>query len=134
MISVKIHNKKLINDISKGLEREQKQVNIKLTKKVLLLTNLIKSGLNEAIGEKSRHFDVKVEMMTGGVMIVVTPNSKIGSYIYRGTSAHDIVSSYEPMPMPDGGFARSVRHPGTDPLKPKIDQAINKALIVSRMM
>lgn len=134
MISVKIKNKKLIDQVSSGLDREAKAVNVKLTKKVLLLTNLIKTGLNEAIGEKARHFDVKVEMMTGGVKIVVTPNSKIGSYIYSGTSAHDIVSSYQPMPMPDGGFSRSVRHPGTDPMKPKIDQAITKAIIAARLM
>jgi hypothetical protein len=37
------------------------------------------------------------------------------------------------MPMPDGGFSRSVRHPGTQPMKEQIDQAIISALRTSGM-
>lgn len=134
MISVNITNRKGLDRVIEDLQRQQRDVNVNMTKKILFLTNLIKSNLRDAIGEKAKHFDVQVNPFGIGVQIIVAPNDDVGRFIYSGTSAHDISSSYEPMPMPDGGFSRSVRHPGTKSLKPQIDRAVSSAVAAARFI
>jgi hypothetical protein len=126
-------NPNAISNMLGFLDSEERNLNINFTKEILQLNVLIKTNLNSVLGEKAKYFDVRVEPRGLGVEISVVANDVKGTFIYSGTSAHDIISSYQPMPMPDGGFSRSVRHPGTQPMKEQIDQAIISALRTSGM-
>lgn len=129
MISLKIQNSKGISNIIAKVENEKLANSVKMTQMAILLRAAIQSKLLEALGSKSRHFDVKVEPGIFGVKITLRATDTVGGFIYSGTSSHDIYSSSTAMPMPDGGFARSVNHPGTEPMKDKIDKAIMMALL-----
>ncbi len=134
MITGKDGNKNAISNMLNFLGQEEKDLNTRYTKEIITLHTLVKTNIAAVLGEKSKYFDVRIEPSGVGVEITVVTNGPVGSYIYRGTAAHDIISSFQGMPMPDGGFARSVRHPGTEPMKEQIDQAIMSALRTSGMI
>lgn len=135
MISGRDENKNAIQNMLNFLGQEEKDLNTRYTKEIIMLQHLIKTNIAASLGEKAKYFDVRIEPRGNGVEISVVTNSPVGSYIYRGTASHDIISSsYQAMPMPDGRFARSARHPGTQPMKEEIDQAIMSALRTSGMM
>lgn len=134
MINGSMDNTNAIPNLLGYLDNQERDLNVRLTKEVLGLNMLVKAKLNETLGEKARHFSVNIAASGIGVEITVRTNDSVGNFIYRGTSAHDIISTTEPMPMPDGGFSRAVNHPGTEPMKDKIDQAVMSALAMSRFM
>lgn len=130
----KMDNPNAVSNMLKFLGQEQQDLNSRYAKEVMQLHHLVKSSLVAAIGERAKYFDVVMEPGAFGVEIAVVAKDSVGSFIYRGTAAHDIISTYQPMPMPDGGFARSARHPGTKPMKEQIDEAIMSAIRMSGMM
>lgn len=113
-----------------GLNRKYKARSTQLT---FILAAAITRNLSQAIGEKSKHFTVKIQPRGGYMMVVLKPKDAVGSYIYWGTRSHSI-SSPEPMPIGNNRFARNVSHPGTDPMKEKIDSAVRRSLAEVRMI
>lgn len=134
MIKGSMDNNNAIPNLLGYLDNQERDLNVRLTKEILALNMLVKAKLNETLGEKAKHFSVSITPSGIGVEITVRTNDAVGNFIYRGTSAHDIISTTQPMPMPDGGFSRAVNHPGTEPLKDKVDQAIVSALVAARFM
>jgi hypothetical protein len=134
MIKGNMDNNNAIPNLLGYLDNQERDLNVRLTKEILALNMLVKAKLNETLGEKAKHFSVNISPSGIGVEIVVRTNDSVGNFIYRGTSAHDIISTTQAMPMPDGGFSRAVRHPGTEPMKDQIDQAIASALVAARFM
>jgi hypothetical protein len=113
-----------------GLERRYKARNVQIT---FLLAAAITRNLSQAIGDKSKHFTVKIQPGPLYMKVVLKPKDAVGSYIYWGTRRHSISSS-EPMPIGNSRFARNVNHPGTDPMKQKIDAAVRKSLAEVKMV
>ena len=126
-------NPNAITNMLNFLGEQEQDLNARFTKEVIELHALIKYNLGAALGEKAKYFDVNIQSGASGLEISVYASDIKGTFLYRGTSAHDIISTYDPMPMPDGGFARSVRHPGTESMKQEIDQAIMAAVRASRL-
>jgi hypothetical protein len=112
------------------IERKYKARNVQIT---FLLVAAINRNLSQAIGEKSKHFTVKVQPMGSYMKVILKPKDAVGSYIYWGTKRHSISSS-EPMPIGNSRFARNVNHPGTDPMKDKIDAAVRRSLAEVKMI
>jgi hypothetical protein len=111
-------------------DRKYKARNVQIT---FVLYAAIRRNLAQAIGDKSKHFVVKIEPGVGYMKVVLKPKDAVGSYIYWGTKRHSISSS-EPMPIGNSRFARNVNHPGTDSMKQKIDGAVRKSLAEVRMI
>jgi hypothetical protein len=111
-------------------DRKYKARNVQIT---FVLYAAIRRNLAQAIGDKSKHFVVKIEPGVGYMKVVLKPKDAVGSYIYWGTKRHSISSS-EPMPIGNSRFARNVSHPGTDSMKQKIDGAVRKSLAEVRMI
>lgn len=115
-----------------NLQNRAQKLNTTVSNSSMILAGLITSNLNSRIGSKSRHFDVNISPHGGGVKISVSSSDEVGKFIYYGTKAHTIESGNTSMPMPDGGFADSVEHPGTHPMKPEIDAAVHDAMYKMR--
>ena len=113
-----------------GIERKYKARNVQIT---FLLAAAITRNISQAIGDKSKHFTVKIQPGPIYMKVVLKPKDSVGSYIYWGTKRHSISSS-EPMPIGNSRFARNVSHPGTDPMKEKIDSAVRRSLAEVRMI
>lgn len=111
------------------LERRYRARNVQIT---FLLAAAITRNLSQAIGDKSKHFTVKIQPGAHYMKVVLKPKDAVGSYIYLGTKGHSISSSV-PMPIGNSRFARNVNHPGTDPMKEKIDAAVRRSLAEVRM-
>lgn len=132
MIYGKVQNKNASLNILKNLAEKERELDILVSKKAIVLNSMIKASLVQSIGEKAKYYDIKIKPRRGGVEIIVVATDNVGIFLYKGTSAHDISSSFTPMPMPDGGFSRSVRHPGTKSMKTEIDAAIRSAITNAR--
>lgn len=119
--------KKVMNSVN----LRQRSARVRQTQMVLLIRAAIIRNLQDAIGEKAKHFIVDVEASGLGIRISLKSKDSIGNYIYDGTKAHFIYSN-EPMPIGNNRFARTVRHPGTKSEKEKIDEAVRRAVIQAR--
>lgn len=96
-----------------------------------LLKRNVHYQLTQVLGDSMKHFSV--EVIPGGFYnsVVVNPKGVVGAVLYGGSKPHVITSS-RPMPMPDGGFAYRVNHPGTKGNKEKIDNAMARAAEMTR--
>jgi len=128
-----IDNIRAAEKIAQKLDNERTRINIRKTQLAFTVKNSIMNNLQEAIGDKSKHFVVIVESDTGGVKVCVKTKDAVGQYLYYGTKSHSITSP-EAMPVGDNNFAGSVFHPGTKALKPEIDQAVKTALSHAKMI
>jgi hypothetical protein len=130
---MRIDNIKAAETIAQRVDSERMRINTRKTQLAFTMKILIMNNLQEAIGDKSKHFVVIVESDVLGLKVCVKTKDAVGQYIYYGTKGHSITSA-EPMPISDNNFARSVSHPGTKALKPEIDQAVRTALAHAKMI
>jgi hypothetical protein len=134
MIKVKINNIQAFDKTATVVRSKEKSLSNTVAASSIMLKSLINQNLNIAIGDKISHFDVLITPNGLGIKVSVVSNDFVGDFLYSGTRAHDIDSNFQAMPMPDGGFARSVQHPGTEPLKPLIDRAVQDAVGALRLI
>ena len=128
-----VENIKAIERASQKIIASERKYKVRTVQITFVLYAAIRKNLSQAIGDKSKHFIVKIEPGVGYMKVVLKPKDAVGSYIYWGTKRHSISSS-EPMPIGNSRFARNVSHPGTDSMKQKIDGAVRKSLAEVRMV
>jgi hypothetical protein len=128
-----VDNIKAAEAIAQRLDNERTRISVRKTQLAFTIKNSIMNNLQEAIGDKSKHFIVVVEADVRGLKICVKTKDAVGQYIYYGTKGHSITSP-EPMPVGNDNFARSASHPGTKAMKSEIDQAVRTALAHAKMI
>jgi len=134
MIKVNVVNQDGPKLIRKDFDRERVNFNIRILRIAITAQALAKVRLSEALGDKFKHFSVNIFSTGVGMSISVSPVDNIGGYFYNGTPAHDIVAGSKAMPMPDGGFSRKVRHPGTKAYKPIINRIVMESMYAAMAM
>jgi len=133
VITSKIVNIDAIAIAREKIDARRDDAAIKAAKIVVVLRSLILSNLQSVLGEKAKYFDVAITTGNSGLKISVRSNNIIADFIYEGTSSH-LITSTNPMRMPDGRYARSVEHPGTKSMKYQIDQAVRSAVAQTRVV
>lgn len=128
MIRGSVKNVGAVDDALRYVEGLQGARQTYMVQYSIACKQFIEQELNAVLGDKIKHFEVRIEQEGMRFGVSVHAVDDVGRYIYHGTPAHQIVAKGGKA-MPDGGNRfMQANHPGTRPMKKEIDNAVAKAV------
>jgi hypothetical protein len=125
--SIKINGKGRIRALSNKMMETPGKLQAFNTQFAFYIQSALLRNLREELGDKGKYFDVRISSVNRNFSVKIVITDDKGAYLYHGTSAHKITSD-RVMPMPDGGFTRTVHHPGQKGISEQVKKIVIRSI------